>query len=215
MGDPCCKECGRSMRIDKTTIKGGDYCSEGCKQKAWRREHTHTCKICGKEFVADTGIFGPKANGYCSEECQRKAHLQTEKPRAEKTLEKWKKELEKSQKKYRARIDKLAAAIRSDDPEAMLAARKGNSLKRACGCLFVVLQVIALLIFLVGLANVILFFRDVVSHPRTKNVAAETTSETGVPAPQDEKQEEAKPSATPDSTVTTQDVSTAVPTPAE
>ena len=106
----------------------------------------HHCKECGREFTHQpiTGklIYHSGEEGYCSASCYRKARIQYEKPRAEKALEKW----EKEQKKCQARIDKLAEAIRSNDPEAMLAARKGSLLKRAGGCLVRCLVSIGLLI---------------------------------------------------------------------
>lgn len=141
MGDTC-EECGRSMRIDEHTIKAGRYCCKGCEEKAWRRNHTFTCKICGKEFVADTGVFGPKAHGYCSEECQRNGLLKQIKPKAEKMLKTLKKDVEKRQ----ARIDKLVSAMRSEDPEVIMKAIKGSLFKRAGGCLVMCLKLIGLLI---------------------------------------------------------------------
>ena len=207
-----CEECGRSMRIDEHTIKAGRYCCKGCEEKAWRRNHTFTCKICGKEFVANTG-------GYCSKECKRKARLQYEKPIAEKTLEKWEKELRKVQKKHQVRIDKLKEALRSNDPEAMLAARKGSTFKRACGCMFTIVRGAFFLAFLfffaVGLVNVAKFVRDNGNRSGTNNITVEATSETGVPTPQEEKQDDIKPYVTPDSAVTTQNVSNSAFVPVE
>lgn len=128
------------------------------------------CPICGREFTQQYN--GEK---YCSQTCYREARLQHEKPIAKMVLEKWKKELEKSQK----RIDKLSAAIKSNDPEAMLAARTEGLFKRAVGCLFAILKVVTLLILLVVLAIIILVYcYDDVSHPRTDNAATETTATT-------------------------------------
>lgn len=165
---------------DSPTVKQKRAIKKGKKAKMALQIVTHghekliRCPVCGKEFMQQHDD-----DNYCSETCHRKARLQYEKPRAEKVLEKWKKELEKSQKKYRARIDKLSAAINSNDPEAMLAARKGSLFKRSLGCLFVILQVVALLIFLVGLLAIVSpFFRDVVNHPRTDNAVTETTGTT-------------------------------------
>ena len=136
-----CEECGNPME----DTQGGQYCCKGCEQKAWRRKHTFTCKTCGKEFVADTGVFGPKAHGYCSEECQRNGLLKQIKPKADKMLKALKRDVEKRQ----ASIDKIVAAVRSDDPDAIIKAIKGSFFKRFCRCLWWVLKAIPFYIGLV------------------------------------------------------------------
>lgn len=135
MSTSTCSRCGR-------TYESGNGYSSYCSRRCYEEDHKKTCKICGKEFTPDGSAFSYKSDGYCSETCYRKARIQYEKPRAEKALEKW----EKEQKKCQTRIDKLAEAIRSNDPEAMLAARKGSLLKRAGGCLVRCLKLIGLLI---------------------------------------------------------------------
>lgn len=209
-----CRRCG-------CTYESGynGYCSKKC----YEEDHTKTCKICGKTYVQDntTYLIGTnyKQAGCCSEKCYRESRLRYEKPRAEKTLEKWEKGLEKSQKKYRVKIDKLKEAIRSNDPEAMLVARKGSEFKRACGCMFTIVRGAFFLAFFfffaVGLVNVAKFVRDNGNRSGTNNITVEATSETGVPTPQEEKQDDIKPYVTPDSAVTTQNVSNSASVPVE
>ena len=123
-----CEECGKSMVDSNGQVQGGRYCCKGCEEKAWRRNHTFSCKICGKEYLANTGIFGPKANGYCSEECQRKGLLKILKPKAEKALN----TLQKDVEKRNVLIDNLSDALRSNDPKAI-----AKAIKNVKGGLFI------------------------------------------------------------------------------
>ena len=167
MSTSTCSRCGRTYEFGNGY---NGYCSKRC----YEEDHRKTCKICGKEFTTDNNAFSYKSDGYCSETCYRKARIQYEKPRAEKALEKWKKEFEKEQKKYQSRIDKLAEAIRSNDPEAMLAARKGSLLKRAGGCLIGCLKLIALLAIFVAGAVCAIYLLEETYRSRSDNTASES-----------------------------------------
>lgn len=106
---------------------------------------THTCCECGRQYDGSSGYD----DHYCSSGCyeKRQARLKEEQRREEaerrekrrremrekgkKVLDKWEKALAKDRK----RIDKLSAAVRADDPDAIAKAIKRGLLKRAGGFL--------------------------------------------------------------------------------
>lgn len=155
MSDRRCRECGRSMPENSLN----PYCSDGCRDKAWRREHTFNCKTCGKEYIADTGIFGPKAHGYCSEECQRRGLLKRIKPKAEKML----KALKKSAEKQQALIDNLSTALRGDDPKVIAKAIrkvKGGLFKRLWRALKAIVFIVVAIVIIIWAVGIYLAVSD-------------------------------------------------------
>lgn len=104
----------------------------------------NVCKYCGREYnhspigTAFRGMGGGSTTGYCSQKCWDAAQarsreeerrckaerLQKMKEKGKKALAKWEKKFEKDAEKRKARIDKLSAAIRGDDPKAIAKAMK-------------------------------------------------------------------------------------------
>ena len=104
----------------------------------------NVCEYCGQEYnhspigTAFRAMGGGNTKGYCSQKCWDAAQarsreeerrckaerLQKMKEKGKKTLAKWEKKFAKDAEKRKACIDKLSAAIRGDDPKAIVKAMK-------------------------------------------------------------------------------------------
>ena len=111
----------------------------------------NVCKYCGRGYnhkpIVDgafiiTSVSGGYTGGFCSQKCREEARQLAERNRqmllkkmqekGQMTLEKWEKELDKEVKKRKDRMAKLDAAIRGDDPDAIIKAIKGGIIVRFC-----------------------------------------------------------------------------------
>ena len=128
------------------------------------------CRQCGKEMESN------HFSEYCSEGCRRTAELQVKqlealkreeylrrmKETGQKTLEKWENELEKEVKKRKDRMAKLDAAIRGDNPYAIIKAIKGGMCVRICRLVWRALFVIPYLIGIIAIIIGVLWFTNTI-----------------------------------------------------